>query len=227
MADDERDEDETAGDDKEPKKKAPQVIDAEFEESEGEADVPKAARPLATQAKGDDGGDDEGEEEEGMLPAQMGHRRYVYAVFFVLGICLAYFLSRAGLAGWHRLSQWTPKVGEPREDLVTPIAAVISALAVWFTYRRQDVRTLSDEVALELSKVEWPTRDKVRRSTTIVVGASLGASLAFFLYDQIANMGVTLITASKHPILFGLAGGLFVYLVRAFGSRYLAGGAQR
>ena len=218
----EHDETDDADDEKEPKK-APKVIDAEFEESEGEAPAPKAARPLAKAEGGGDDGDGDGDEEEGQLPAQMGHRRYVYAVFFAFGICLAYFLSRAGLAAWHRLSQWTPKVGEPRDDLVTPVSAVIAGVSIWFTYRRQDVRTLADEVALELSKVEWPSREKVRRSTTIVIGASLGSSMAFFLYDQIANTGVTLITASKHPILFGLCGGVVVYLIRAFGSRFLAG----
>ncbi len=195
------------------------VVDASFEEG----DAPGAPAPLA---KADEVLDElEDEEDEGALPTQMGHRRYVYAAFFSFAIALAYFLSRAGASLWHRLSQWTPKVGEPREDLLTPVAAVVAGIAMFLVYRRPDVRTLSDEVALELSKVEWPTREKVRRSTTIVVISTLAAALAFWLYDIGANRGVSFVTGSEHPLLYGLAAGVLIYVIRALGSRYLAGKA--
>ncbi|GAC1353431.1 MAG: hypothetical protein NVS3B10_23500 [Polyangiales bacterium] len=194
-------------------------------------DLPEPRDPLARRdeaeagAEGDADGDDEAH-----LPGQMGHRRYVYAVYFALGIALAYFISKAGLALWHRLSQWTPKVGEPREDLMTPIGAAISALIVWLVYRRPDVRTLSDEVALELSKVEWPTRDAVRRSTTIVVLATLGSSLTFWLYDIGANHAIGFIADSPKTwvvlLRVGL-GGLAIWVVRAIGLRVLAGQTER
>jgi preprotein translocase subunit SecE len=172
----------------------------------------------------------EEDEDEEVLPAQMGHRRYVYAVYFALGIALAYFLSKAGLAVWHRLSQWTPKVGEPREDLMTPASAVVAALVVFFTYRRPEVRTLSDEVALELSKVEWPSRDMVRRSTTIVVLATIGSSLAFWLYDIGANHAIGFIADSPKTwivLLKVLVGGVAIYVIRALGLRFLAGEERR
>jgi preprotein translocase SecE subunit len=203
------------------------VVDASFEdEAESDALAPKADAPLAL-ATGEDGEEeeDEGEEDEDALPTQMGHRRYVYAAFFSFAIALAYFLSRASLSAWHQLSQWTPKVGEPREDFVTPIAAIVAAIIIFVVYRRPDVRQLSDEVALELSKVEWPSREKVRRSTTIVVSATLGASLTFWLYDILANKGVTFVTGSEHPLLYGLGAGVLIYAIRALGSRYLAGKA--
>jgi preprotein translocase SecE subunit len=193
------------------------------EQTDTDADEAKDGDALARDASTDEAaGESEGDDEE-YLPAQLAHRRYVYAVFFALGISVAYFASKAGLALWHRLSQWTPKVGEPREDLVTPIAAGIAAVATFLIYRREDVRTLSDEVALELSKVEWPSREKVRRSTTIVVGATLGSSLAFWLYDIGTNRAVTFVTGSEHPVLYGLVAGLVIYLIRALGVRFLVG----
>lgn len=199
------------------------VVDASFDDDEGEtALAPKADAALARTGESEE---EEEDEDEDALPTQMGHRRYVYAAFFSFAIALAYFLSKATVSGWHRLSQWTPKVGEPREDLVTPVAATIAAVIIFVVYRRPDVRQLSDEVALELSKVEWPSREKVRRSTTIVVTATLGASLAFWLYDIIANKGVTFVTGSEHPLLYGLGAGVLIYAIRAFGSRYLAGKA--
>jgi preprotein translocase SecE subunit len=214
MAEDERKDGEDAAGDK---GTSPAVVDASFDD---EALAPRADAPLA---RTDGEGDDEEEEDDDALPTQMGHRRYVYAAFFSFAIALAYFLGKAGASVWHRLSQWTPRVGEPREDLMTPIAAVVAAIVILLVYRRPDVRTLSDEVALELSKVEWPSREKVRRSTTIVVLASLGASFAFWLYDIFANRGVTFVTGSEHPLLYGLAAGVLIFLIRALGSRFLAG----
>src|SRR5438046_480518 len=93
----------------------------ETEENAGEDLRSPAERALAKREEeelpGKDEADADAEQEQGtdeegdeaVLPAQMGHRRYVYAVYFALGIALAYFLSKAGLALWHRLSQWTPK----------------------------------------------------------------------------------------------------------------------
>jgi preprotein translocase SecE subunit len=218
MADDENKDGEAAD-----KKAGADVVEASFDDEGSDASDPKAAAPLAER---DGELDEEGDEdEEGALPTQMGHRRYVYATFFAFAIAIAYFLSRAGTSLWHRLSQWTPKVGEPREDLMTPVGALLAGIIVLYVYRRPDVRQLSDEVALELSKVEWPTKEKVRRSTTIVVTATLGASLAFWLYDIGANRGVSFVTGSDHPLLYGLAAGVLIYVIRALGSRYLAGKA--
>lgn len=221
MAEDESKDPEGGEDEGAPKKSA--VVDASFDDEAEAAGqlAPSAEAPLAAadEAEGDE------EDEEGVLPTQIGHRRYVYAAFFSFAIAMAYFVSQAGLSLWHRLSQWTPKVGEPREDFLTPIAAIVSGITVFLVYRRPDVRQLSDEVALELSKVEWPTREKVRRSTTIVVVASLGSSLAFWLYDIGANKGVSFVTGSDHPLLYGLAAGVLIYAIRALGSRYLAGKA--
>jgi preprotein translocase SecE subunit len=230
MADDPNKDDER-DDEGEPKGAA--IVEASFDpETEGVAD-PKLAMPLpdeldvqgrAPDEPGgiDDAGDEEGDDDR-LLPAQMGYRRYIYSAFFVFAIALAYFMDKAGLALWHRLSQWTPKVGEPREDLVTPVVAVVAAVIIFAIYRRPEVQTLADEVALELSKVEWPTREKVRRSTTIVVTATLGSAFAFWIYDIGTNRAVSFVTSSNHPLLYGLAAGGLIYFVRAFGTRVLAG----
>lgn len=203
------------------------VVDASFEDSDADEPSDDASeKAAADEAPGGDGDEDEDEDDDDdAVPTQMGHRRYVYATFFAFAIALTYFISKAGFAAWHRLSQMTPKVGEPREDWMTPIAAIIGAAIVFLVYRRPDVRQLSDEVALELSKVEWPTRERVRRSTIIVVSATLGSSLVFWLYDIGANKGISFVTGSDHPLLYGLGAGVFIYAIRALGSRFLAGKA--
>ena len=232
MADDpSKDIDDDDGD--EPKKKP--VVEAE-DEAEGGDDLPEPKNALARVSTDDEraeAGDapdapdaTEEDDDEAVLPGQMGHRRYVYAAFFVFAICIAYFLSKAGLALWHRLSQWTPKVGEPREDMMTPIAAVIAGVVMFLTYRRADVRNLADEVTLELSKVEWPSKENVRRSTTIVVSACLLSALAFWLYDIGANRAIGFITESTKTWVVLLRvgiGGAAIWVVRALGIRFLLG----
>ena len=220
MADDPKERDEDGGDEPEGKKLAEEA------EAAGEGGTLEPKQALAREGDAEGGEGDGDDDEEAVLPGQMGYRRYIYAVYFVIGICLAYFMSKAGLAVWHRLSQWTPKVGEPREDLMTPIAALIAGVIIWFTYRRADVKNLSDEVALELSKVEWPSRAAVRRSTTIVVLTTLGASMAFWLYDIGANSAIGFIAESTktwHVILRVVGGAVAIYVVRALGIRFLAG----
>jgi len=219
--DDENDREPSTEGDDEPSKEGG-VVDATFEDSE-EGSTDEATKEAS--GSDDTASDEEEDDEDDAIPTQMGHRRYVYATFFAFAIALTYFLGKAGFAVWHRLSQMTPKVGEPREDWMTPLAAVISAVAMFLVYRRPDVRQLSDEVALELSKVEWPTREKVRRSTIIVVSATLGSALVFWLYDIGANRGISFVTGSDHPLLYGLGAGVFIYAIRALGSRYLAGKA--
>jgi preprotein translocase SecE subunit len=222
MADDPRKETDDDGDEPEHKP----VVEAE-EAEEGDA-LPEPKNALARREESSERAEagDEEEEEEAALPGQMGHRRYVYAAFFTFAICIAYFLSKAGLALWHRLSQWTPKVGEPREDMMTPIAAIIAGVTMFLVYRRADVRTLADEVALELSKVEWPTKEKVRRSTTIVVSACLLSALAFWLYDIGANRAIGFITDSTKTWVVLLRVGIgaaAIWVVRALGLRFLVG----
>ena len=226
MADDPRKDTDDDGD--EPEKKRVVEVD-ETDEGEGD-ELPEPKNALARvdepSERAEAGDADEEEDDEAVLPGQMGNRRYVYAAFFTFAICLAYFLSKAGMAVWHRLSQYTPKVGEPREDLMTPIAAVVAGVIMFFTYRRGDVRTLADEVTLELSKVEWPSKDQLRRSTTIVVSACLLSALAFWLYDIGANRAIGFITDSTKTwmvlLRVGIAGAA-IWVVRALGIRFLLG----
>jgi preprotein translocase subunit SecE len=165
--------------------------------------------------------EEENEDVETALPAQFGHRRYIYAVFFALGIGVAFVLSRVGIAIWHSLSQWNSRVGEPREDLVVPIAAIFSIGAVFAIYRMATVRRLSDEVALELSKVDWPTGDRARRSTVIVVVATIASSFTFWIYENFAKVGVTIVTESKYPIIYAIGAGFVIYLIQMIFNRFL------
>jgi hypothetical protein len=52
-----------------------------------------------------------------------------------------------------------------------------------------------------------------------------GASRNAWPDDLAATQGITYVTGSEHPLLYGLGAGVLIYAIRALGSRYLAGKA--
>jgi preprotein translocase subunit SecE len=126
---------------------------------------------------------EDADDEDG-VPTQLGTRRFVYAAYFAGGICVAFLLSKFMSLAWTRLSLWKPQFGEPHDEMVMPIAALVGTLVAVYYYRDQKTRTLVDEVASELSKVTWPTRENVVNSTFIVIITTLVATTFFALMDR-------------------------------------------
>jgi len=127
----------------------------------------------------------EEEEEDGTeTPAQLGAQRFVYAAYFTGAVAIAFLLSKAISFGWMRLSLWKPQVGEPDEMVAVVAAAVVGALVAFYYYRDEKVRTLAEEVASELGKVTWPTRDEVVNGTFVVLVTTLLATAFFALMDR-------------------------------------------
>ena len=68
---------------------------------------------------------------------------------------------------WTRLQMWKPQyVGEPHGEMIMPIAGAIGVGVAWYYWREQRTRELAEEVASELSKVTWPSKDEVMSSTS-------------------------------------------------------------
>ena len=65
------------------------------------------------------------------------------------------------------------------------IGAVIGIVAVIQTYRKETIRRWADEVAGELAKVTWPTRDIVTNGTIVVVIASFIATAYVGILDRL------------------------------------------
>lgn len=135
------------------------------------------ARDLEEQA-------DAGEDDSVNAPTQLGTSRFVYAAYFAGGIVVAFLLSKLGSMVWTRISLWRPQYGEPHDEIVMPIAGIIGALVAVYYYRDQKTRTLVDEVASELSKVTWPSRQDVMNSTFVVIVTTLLATTFFALMDR-------------------------------------------
>jgi len=162
--------------------------------SEGDDDD-ASARKKSSQAlaKADDAGTDEAPAEGEALPvagpAQLGHRRFVYAAYLAAGIALAFVATKMLDFAWYKAGMWKPEyfatIGvEPKDEFIVPIASLIAiAIAVRY-WRDLKVRTMAEEVAEELTKVTWPTRDEVINSTSVVIVTTIFATVFFALMDQ-------------------------------------------
>jgi preprotein translocase subunit SecE len=128
--------------------------------------------------------DDAAEEEAEETPLQLGYKRYVYAAYMAGALLTAFLVTKIGHAAWYRLGQWKPELGEPQDELLYPIAAVVGVLVALYYWRKPDARQYANEVAEELSKVTWPSRKEVTNSTTVVVFATLFATVYFALMDR-------------------------------------------
>jgi preprotein translocase SecE subunit len=167
---------------------APEGGPAVADPEEGSGALATAAEPTLPVKVTDDatGATDEDEDEEADdgAPAQLGGQRFVYAAYFAGAVAVAFLLSKALSYGWQRLSTWKPQVGEPDEMICVASAAIIGALVAFYYYRDEKTRTLAEEVASELGKVTWPTRDEVVNGTFVVVVTTFAATAFFALMDR-------------------------------------------
>ena len=142
--------------------------------------------------------EEETKEEEGYAaaPTQLGHKRFVYAAYLAGGILVAFISTKLIDLGWARLEAWKPQVGEPKDEITAPLAALIGGIVAWKYWRDQKVRKLAEEVAEELTKVTWPTRKEVTNSTTVVIVATAFATIFFFLMDKFWSFVTNLVYGS-------------------------------
>jgi preprotein translocase subunit SecE len=121
----------------------------------------------------------------GLAPAQLGAKRYVYAGYFAAAICIAFLGSKFVELVWTRLQMWKPQyVGEPRAEYIMPASAALGAAVAWYYWKQQRTRELAEEVASELSKVTWPTKDEVMSSTAVVIVTTIFSTIFFALMDR-------------------------------------------
>lgn len=149
---------------------------------------------LAAPGEGDDAVD---------AAAAIGSERYVHAAFFVAGILTAYIASKVLVLGWNSLTGWPAAVRavpqlisyteEQRDSYALVAGAAIGTLTVIQSYRKENVRTWANEVAAELSKVTWPTREAVLNGTVVVVVASTLATVYVTILDRIWSFLTTLV----------------------------------
>ncbi len=173
------------------------VVDAEeaADDAADEAEERTSSDEIEAEASEDDAEDDE-EERDGTTPANVGAAlKYVHAAFFSAGILIAYLSSKLLALIWNELAEWpaatraVPQLlryaEDDRANIMLVAGAVIGIVAVIQTYRKEMIRHWADEVAGELAKVTWPTRDIVTNGTIVVVVASFIATAYIGVLDRL------------------------------------------
>jgi preprotein translocase subunit SecE len=135
-----------------------------------------------------EGTDDAHEGDHDMIspvaPTQLGARRFVYAAYFAAAIGIAFISSKALDFAWLKLQNYQPAIGEPRDEIVMPLAAGIGAGAAVYYWYRTRARQLAEEVAAEMSKVTWPSRTEVTNGTVVVIVTTVVSTVFFALMDK-------------------------------------------
>ena len=115
----------------------------------------------------------------------MGHKRFVYAAYLSGAIAIAFIGHKLIDYAWYKLHDWKPdSIPESSDELSVAIALVLAVGVTLYYWRQAKARILVEEVAEELTKVTWPTRQEVTSSTTVVIITTLLATVFFALMDQ-------------------------------------------
>jgi preprotein translocase subunit SecE len=165
---------------------------------EKEPDEPKEPT-TAVEASEESSGEDVDENVTGSL----GAARFVHAAFFLIAIIGAYISSKLLALAWGAIAEWPAAVRavpqlvayaeDEREGITLVVGAVAGLIGVVQSYRKESVRRWADEVAEELSRVTWPTRETVMNGTIVVVVASLIATVYVTILDRFWSFLTTLV----------------------------------
>jgi len=135
--------------------------------------------------------------------AVLGAARYVHAAFFAAAILAAYVSAKVLVVCWGLLAEWPDAVRavpqlvqydeDKRENIAFMVGAALSIVAVIQVYRKEGIRGWADEVAAELTRVTWPTRETVMNGTLVVVVASMVATVYVAILDRFWGFLTTLV----------------------------------
>jgi preprotein translocase subunit SecE len=117
-------------------------------------------------------------------PTQLGTKRFVYAAYFAGAIAIAFLMSKLLDFAWFKVQSYKPAIGEPRDEVVMPLSALIGAAVAVYYWFRTRARELAEEVATEMSKVTWPSRTEVTNGTFVVIVTTIVSTVFFALMDR-------------------------------------------
>jgi preprotein translocase subunit SecE len=172
------------------------------ETSAEEAGAEETSESEATGEETSEAATAEGTEDEGAA-GSLGATRYVHAAFFAAAIIGAYIAGKLLGLTWGAIAEWPAAVRavpqlvaygeEQREGICLGAGAALGTLVVIQSYRKPSVRAWADDVAGELSRVTWPSRETVMNGTIVVVLASAIATVYVTILDRFWSFVTTLV----------------------------------
>ena len=149
-----------------------------------EASPPSGRSTAMARADEPEQHDEEEHDVSPVAPTQLGARRFVYAAYFAGAIAIAFISSKALDFAWLKLQNYQPSIGEPRDEIVMPLAGAVGAGTALYYWYRTRARQLAEEVAAEMSKVTWPSRNEVTNGTVVVIVTTIVSTVFFALMDK-------------------------------------------
>ena len=112
--------------------------------------------------------------------------RYVALAYIGAAVLLAFVLGRIIHAGLFYAGVEDMGLMGNRDFAISSFVAGIVAIGVGiFCFKDKEIRTLADEVASELSKVTWPTRQETWAATIVVIATVAIAALYLGIFDAV------------------------------------------
>lgn len=108
----------------------------------------------------------------------LGIERYIQGAYAVLALVLFWIFQQSIVLLWNLFA-------EPNVFVATAVAAVFALGATASLYRHERFHQLTREIAIELSKVTWPSREETRVSTIVVIVTSVVAALYLGVFDAL------------------------------------------
>jgi preprotein translocase subunit SecE len=105
-------------------------------------------------------------------------RKWTHVMFAVAGIVLAWLLAKCGEWAWGYF-------GRPNSLIVGTGAFALAGVATLIAWKNEMVFGLASEVAGELRKVTWPTRQELVGSTIVVIITTIVSSAFLGLFDGV------------------------------------------
>jgi len=146
------------------------------------------ARAVTGEGTADSADDESGaarESEDGDAPpaAALGTRllgieRYIQGAYAVLALLLFWIFQQSVVLLWNLFA-------EPNVFIATALGALAAVGTALFLYRHERFHQLTREIAIELSKVTWPSREETRVSTVVVIVTSVVAALYLGVFDAL------------------------------------------
>lgn len=116
------------------------------------------------------------EEQNEEATGTLGIERWVQFAFIALAVFVFWFLDHAIEAVWDVFA-------DPKSNIVTGAAALSAMAIAVILYRHGKVNRFAREVAAELAKVTWPTRQETWAQTLVVIVVSIIAAVIIGVFD--------------------------------------------
>ena len=149
----------------------------------GSSEPPPEADEADDEPQDDEGDDDgDGHGESAMIGTvgtrTLGIERYVQGAYLAAALIFFWVIQKTAIAIWNQFN-------EPNTIVATAGAAVAGLAIAYGLYKNPRVHKLTTEVAGELARVTWPTRDETYTSTIVVIVTSIVAAVYLGVWDFI------------------------------------------